>query len=119
MNLLELIAGQQKGKEYTDAWAVGEQLKEILRADPSLEELVSKDMEDKTMSITECAKKIKAWADNHHKKGNNCVFVPPQVAEEIIREFYGLPGRGAEPQLQLVPKEKPAEAAVLDLSDFL
>lgn len=119
MEVFERIEAQQQGKKYSDVWAVGEQLKDILRGDPSLEEIVSKDLDDKSMSITACARKIKDWADAKHKKGESCVFVPPQVAEGIIREFYGLPDRKTAPELKLIPKEKPMENDVLDLMDFL
>lgn len=33
MNVFEMITAQQKGKENTAAWMVGEQLKEICRSD--------------------------------------------------------------------------------------
>lgn len=93
MNVLEKIAAQQ-GEKYTDIWMVGQQLKDILRADPSLGEIVDKDLDVKGMLLADCAKKIKAWADEQHKKQKgNCVCVPPDVAESIIREFYGLPER--------------------------
>lgn len=115
MSVFEKIDAQQKGKEYTDVWMAGEQLKEILRAEPSLQELVEKDLEVKDMSLENCAKKIKAWADEQRKKvKGNCVCVPPNVAEGIIRKFYGLPERGEQPKRAAVP-----EPDVLDLADFL
>ena len=40
------------------------------------------------MSIVECEKKIKAYADKHKK--NNFACVTPQQAEKIICEFYGI-----------------------------
>lgn len=92
MSAIEKITAQQQGKEGTDVWMVGQQLKDILRADPSLEEIVDKDLDVKGMSLANCAKRIKAFADEQHKKvKGSCVCVPPAVAEDIIREFYGLP----------------------------
>jgi len=114
MSVIEKIEAQQKGMEYTDVWTVGAQLKEILQADPSLQELVDKDLDMPDMSLENCAKKIKAWADEQHRKvKGNCVCVPPHVAEGIIREFYGLPERGEQ------PKPDVPEPDVLDLADFL
>jgi len=94
MTVIEKIEAQQKGKEGTVPWMVGEQLKDICHADPGCAELVDKDLDNPAMSIVEAEKKIKAWADKN-KKGN-CAVVPPNVAEKIIREFYGLPEVGAE-----------------------
>lgn len=93
---LDKITAQQP-KERTPVWMVGEQLKDILRAEPHLAELVAQDLDVKEMSLAECEKKIKAFADAHKTGGFSCVI--PSEAERIIREFYGLPLRGesAEP----------------------
>ena len=120
MTVFEMIEAQQKGMEGTAPWMVGEQLKQIYADDPDCAALVEKDLENKSMSIQAAEKKIKAYADAHRK--GNCAVVPPNVAEDIIREFYGLPGRAdAAPPLTLVkPEQKePTKAAdVLDLSAF-
>lgn len=92
MSAFDKIAAQQKGKENTAPWMVGEQLKEICSREPLAAELVDKDLDVKEMSLEECEKKIRKWADSH-KKGN-CAVVPPNVAEKIIREFYGIPMAG-------------------------
>lgn len=117
MTVFEKIESQQKGKENTDIWMVGQQLKDILRGNPTLEEIVDKDLDVKEMSIANAAKKINAWADEQHKKTKgSCVCVPPNVAEEIIREFYGLPGAG-----EAEPLSAPSEPKddFLDFEDFL
>lgn len=94
MTVFEKIEVQQKGKENTTVWMVGEQLKDICRADPACASIVAEDLEVKAMSIAEAEKQIKAYADKQsQKKGSFCV--PPNVAERIIREFYGLPAAGA------------------------
>lgn len=93
MNVLEKIEEQQKAlKENTAPWVVGEQLKEIC-ADPHCAELVSADLDRKGMGLADCEKKIKAYADKHRSGNSACV--PPNIAENIIREFYGLPEQGA------------------------
>lgn len=93
---LEKITAQQP-KERTAVWMVGEQLKDMLRAEPHLAELVAQDLDVKELSLAECEKKIKAFADAHKTGGFACVI--PSEAERIIRAFYCLPQRGeaAEP----------------------
>lgn len=124
MNVYEKIAAQQKGKENTDVWMVGEQLKDILRADPALEEIVDQDLDVKEMDLVHCAKKIKAKADEIHKQvKGNCVCITPAMAEGIIRDFYGLPASGSAPapvtQAVPAPAQKQEEADILDFADFL
>ena len=92
MGAIEKIRAQQaRLEEGTPAWVAGEQLAEICAAEPECERLVDVDLDNAGMSLAECEKKIKAWADGH-KKGNFS-FISPMKAEEIIREFYGLPAR--------------------------
>lgn len=90
MTVFEKIEAQQKGKENTAVWMVGEQLKDICRSDPHCAELVLADLDNQDMSIEKAERKIKAYADKQKLSGN-CVCVAPNVAEGIIREFYGLP----------------------------
>lgn len=103
---LEKITAQQP-EERTPVWMVGEQLKDMLRAEPHLAEMVSQDLEVEELSLAACEKKIKEYADKH--KTGNFACVIPLEAERIIREFYGLPA----------PGEAPAPAGnVLHLEDF-
>lgn len=117
MTVYEKITAQQKGHENTDIWMVGQQLKDILRGDPALEEIVAKDLDVEEMSLANAAKKIKAWADAQHRKTKGpCVCVPPDVAEGILREFYGLPAIGAsEPAAPVVAEDD----ELPDFADFL
>ena len=117
MNVFEMIEAQQKGKENTAPWMVGEQLKDICRREPACAGIVAEDLANSEMSIVNCEKKIKAYADKHRK--GNCAVVPPNVAEDIIREFYGLT-KGGGPMLQLVPETpKEENTGGLSLDDFL
>ena len=104
-----LEAQQAKVKPHSPQWMVGEQLKDLLRAEPHLAELVEQDLEGKEMSLAECEKKIKAHADRH--KTGNFACVTPLEAEEIIREFYGLPAAGAD-------RPEPVPDNVFHLEDF-
>lgn len=87
------IAAQQ-GKEGTPVWMVGEQLKDICRNEPRSAELVTQDLDVPEMSLAHCEKQIKAYADKHRQGSFACVV--PSVAENIIREFYGLTAETAE-----------------------
>ena len=116
MTVFEKIEAQQKGKENTAPWMVGEQLKDICRREPFAAELVDKDLDVKEMSLAECEKKIKAWADSHKKGG--CAVVPPNVAEEIIRKFYGIQ-KAEERAAEGVGPYSGAGAEIIDFADFL
>lgn len=113
MTVFEKIEALQTGKENTAPWMVGEQLKDICRRQPQYESIVLEDLENTDMSLEMCEKQIKAWADQH-KKGHSCVCVPPNVAEEIIRKFYGLGEAQTEQKT-----EKPQSSGILDLEDLL
>lgn len=92
---IEKIAKQQEGKENTAAYMVGEQLKDIIRGNEQAAELVNQDLENPDMSLEKCERKIKEYADKQEKH-DDCVCVPPNVAEGIIRKFYGIPEQAAE-----------------------
>lgn len=105
---LQKITAQQP-KERTPVWMVGEQLKDILRAEPALAELAARDLDVEEMSLAACEKRIKAYADTH--KTGNFACVIPSEAERIIREFYGLPEPGAA-------EPGPVGDRVIRLEDF-
>ncbi len=110
-------AQQAKAERFSTVWMVGEQLKDMLRAEPRLAELVAQDLENAAMSIAACEKKIKALADERHKtvKGNGA-GVSPMEAEESIRKFYGLPEQGtAAPE---GGGEAGSREGVIDIADF-
>ena len=108
-----LEAQQAKVKPHSPQWMVGEQLKDICRMEPKSAELIAQDLEKESMSITEAEKKIKAFADKHKTENFSCVT--PAEAENILREFYGLP----RPD-EVKPVAAPAPAKkMIDLSDFL
>lgn len=100
MSVFDKIEAQRKGKEGTDIWMVGMQLMDIIRAE-GCEELVEADID--TITLQTVAGKIKAYADSHHGK-ERCFCVPPNVAEDIIRQAYGITKTER-------PKEKPEAKA--------
>ena len=116
MTVFEKITALQKGKENTAPWMVGEQLKDICRREPRCAQIVLEDLASPSMSLEACEKKIKAWADGQ-KNGKSCVCVPPNVAEKIIREFYGL--GDAEERKEPQAEQTPGKAKIISLEDFL
>lgn len=116
MTVFEKIEAQQKGKENTDVWMVGEQLKDICRREPACEGILYTDLGTKGISLADAAAKIRAYSDKN-RGSQKCFCVPPNVAEKILREFYGLPDAGA-----VVPAEPAQDAQSfmsLDLAEYL
>lgn len=109
MTVFEKIEAQQKGLENTPAYYVGEQLKEICRRSPKAAELVLQDLDVKNMDLKSAERKIHDYADKNRGKSNT-FCVPPDVAERILREFYGIS--------EDVPESKP-DIGRINLEDFL
>ena len=104
-----LMDQQSKVKERSAPWMVANQLMDICRREPASAELIAQDLENESMSIVEAEKKIKAFADKH--KTGNFACVTPMDAENILREFYGLPKPGED--------AGGGNGVVLNLADFL
>lgn len=100
----ELIAQQQGTDKKNKIYWVGEQLKDIVRATPGAAELVTADIENGGMTLTACEAKIAAYA---RQNGGCC---PPQAADEIMREYFGL-GKTEE--------AAPQTSGTLSLADYL
>jgi len=99
-NLERAVRDQIKGHDGDTVEMVGEQLLDMARGDDHVAELLLNDFGVKDMTIEKAEKKIKAYADEVHKKNRgNCVGVSPKKAEEILRQFYGLPEPAAEEKL--------------------
>ena len=114
--LLEKISQQQEGNENTDIFMVGEQIKDICRNNEKATELVLADLNVYEMSIEKCAAEIKKEADRLHKENKgSCICIPPNVAEGIIRHFYGIPDEGTSSSVSQRP-EKTAD--IINLEDF-
>ena len=111
MTVFEKIEAQQKGKEGTIVYEVGEQLKDICRAEPECAGIVAEDLENPDMSIDKAERHIEAWA-RKQKRVNGGVGVSGAAADKLLREFYGLPAASTHPQHQ-------ANKDFLDLDDFL
>lgn len=113
--LYDLIAEQQKGHETEPRFMIGEQLKEIAEREPLSAELLERDLEIKEMSLEAAEKHFQEYADKNHGKAK-AFCITPKVAENLLREFYGLP----IPE-ENAPEKKEADssAGYIDLSSFL
>lgn len=109
----KITVQQAKHKQGSAPWCVGEQLKDILRAQPEAEDLVAKDLDQTGMGLADCEKKIADFAQKN--KQGNVGFCGPADAERIIREFYGLPPRGEAPAQESAKRAR----KVIRLTDFL
>lgn len=103
-----LLEQQSKVENRSAPWCVARQLMDICRREPESAEIIAQDLENESMSIVEAEKKIKAFADKH--KTGNFSCVDEEDAEEILREFYGLPKPG---------EDTIGGGVVLNLADFL
>lgn len=104
--LLALIESQQKGKENTDVFMVGEQLKEMGAESDHNAEILVQDLSMKEMNLVAAAARLKDYADKNHK-GAKCFCITPIVADGILRGFYGL------------QKEEKSEAKVTSAESFI
>ena len=119
MTVFEIIEAQQKGLEDTTIFMVGEQLKDICRADPACAAIVAEDLQQKEMGIAACEKKIKEHADKlKNEKKLKTVGISPKTAEGIIRKFYGLPEMAGETPIA-TPDHAAPVGGVLSLEDLL
>ena len=111
---------QKKFKQGSAPWCVGEQLKDILRAQPEAADLVARDLDQTGMGLADCEKKIADFAKKN--KQGNVGFCGPADADHIIREFYGLPERSKTPS-PIAPAgtqaAAPTRRKIIRLEDFL
>lgn len=110
---------EQQPKQHDTVWCIGEQLKDLLRAEPQHAEMVLQDLRNKEQSLAAVERKIEARAKKNKVGGRGCVS--PMEAEEIIREVYGLPARGSAPEAPVQPVTPAAPAkkgGIMDLGAF-
>ena len=114
---LAAIAAQQP-KTRSAIWMVGEQLKDMVRAEPGIAELLLADLAGKGMGLADAEQQIAAAARKN--KVGNVGVVTPAEAEDILRSFYGLPPRGAAQETEARDEAKfTVPEGMLDLSAFL
>ena len=108
----KITAQQNQHKKGSAPWCVGEQLKDILRAQPEAADLVAVDLDQKGMGLADCEKKIAAFAKANGQ--GNSGFCGPTASDRIIREFYGLPTRREEPAAPTSTRRR-----TIRLADFM
>lgn len=117
---IELIEAQQEAApERSPIRLMGEQLKDILRTTPGAAELVTHDLEVPEMSLKKLKEKFDAFAASHKTGGQSIIM--PDEADQLIREFYGLPAGvgapgGGKPE---TVRGAAIDTLDVDLSDFL
>ncbi len=113
------IEAQQKGKEETPAFNIGEQLKEIARAEPAAAEILDQDLEKEGMGLEGVADAFEDYADEQFEKQkkSSCICITPIVADGLIREFYGLAKREEPAKQEEIALDAPADQ--IDLSAFI
>lgn len=98
-DLREIVDKQRDPVKKDHVWWVGEQVLDICEGHPRYAEIVKQDLSGGA-DLKDIEKKIAAFA----RKNGGCT--PPNEAERIIMEFFGLT---AEPK---------TEKGVIDLADF-
>lgn len=109
---------QARVKARSAPWMVGEQLKDMIRREPGIGELIAQDLTVGGMSLEKAEVRIKAFADKH--RTGNFACVTPAEAEGILREYFGLPKAGDDLSGAAAPPPLSGEAGegVIDLADF-
>ena len=110
----------QQGKEHSRVWHTGEHVLEFLGKCPQYAELISADLDNPEMSLTNFEKAIaKAARANGGGLGG-------KDADAVLRKFYGIPAEGEDASKSAptpAPVSKQAAPEVggvhVDLSDFL
>ncbi len=109
---------QAKTKARSAAWMVGEQLKDMVRREPGIGALIAQDLTTGGMTLEKAEAKIRDYAGKH--RTGNFACVTPAEAEQLLREYFGLPeagGPSSDACGDTFPQGKADEEAV-SLEDF-
>ena len=96
---IEAITAQQP-KLRNDIWMVGEQLKDLLRAEPQWSDMILQDLRNPNQSLEAVARQIREKASKN--RVGNCGCVTPAEAEKIVRNVYGIPENNGEDKDQTI-----------------
>lgn len=110
--VLQAIEEQQKELGDSQAYWVGEQLKDILRQAPAAAQIVLEDFAA-GHTVKDCEKQIKAYADKRRHGNESCC--PPTEADRIIREFFGIAEEATAP----APAQEKTTRRTISLADFM
>lgn len=103
----------EKEYEYSPVRGVAKQLMDIVGSNEERAAVVLEDFAA-GRTVKKCEQEIKKWVDGHHK--GNSGYCPPDIADGIIRKYFGLPEAGEKPQQRPQPKRK---NKTINLADFL
>ena len=119
-NLEKIIREQQRGKEDSHEYCIGEHLLDMARRSSLTAELLEQDLAVPGMSLADAAQQMQLYADKKEAqrtkkegKKNGGVGITQMEAEKILRGFYHLPEEDAA---------QPAaggSAPIVNLADFL
>lgn len=99
------------------AFEIGEQLKDICRRDPACEKILLEDLQNPDMGLAAADKMLYDWGQ---AKGKGGCGISGRKAEELLREFYGLPAAGETVAVPLVKAAPVLDGPFsLNLDDFL
>jgi hypothetical protein len=110
-------AQQAKLDKYHPAHMVGQQLKDIIKTSPAAASLVLMDLTQKGMGLTDCEKKIDDFAHAHKVGNKGCC--PPDEADKIIRQFYGISTTNEQQVAPTAQREPDSDFKVVSLFDKL
>ncbi len=106
----------EKEDEFSPVRGCAMQLTDIVGNNERLAQLVCEDFSN-DRTVKGCEKKIKAFADKH-KKGN-CCYVPPNIVEGIIREYFGLGSASEQPTAAAPTTVSAPKPKVISFADML
>lgn len=87
MSVIDKINAQQNGKLLTDAWVVGEILKDMVREDSQFEKTLNEMIDYPSLNLENAAMMLKEYEDARKRRGiMSCV--PLLVQEKILWDFY-------------------------------
>ena len=112
---LQIEKQTEKEDEFSCVKTVGRQLAEIVGNNEQLAQLVCEDFAN-GQTVQKCEAKIEEFAKNHKKGNKGCC--PPDKAEEIIREYFGL-GSASEQQAAAPTTVSAPKPKVMTLADLL
>lgn len=117
MTVYEKI-GELQAKLDPDScvYEIGEQLKDICRRDPACEQILLEDLQNPSMGLAAADKMLYDWGKQQAKGKGGC-GISGRKAEELLRQFYGLPEAGMEAPAPVAEVPR-ANSLVVDLSDL-
>ncbi|MBP3412867.1 MAG: hypothetical protein J6K89_06360 [Oscillospiraceae bacterium] len=117
--IAEIEKQQKKLPEYSTAYAVGEQLKDICRNEPASAELLANDLQVKEMDLTHADKKIYEYGKTLMKGKSGQLGLNAMAVDKVLRDFYKLPDKPSAQQPTVIHESGSGRRpGIVDLNDF-